>query len=322
MTKEIQEGLVSVIICVYNAGHHLRSSVESILNQSYHHLEILIVDDGSTDGCMNCISDLVDARIRIIRQTNKGKPAALNRALKEAKGEFYAVHDADDLSHRDRIYRQVACMRTYPKVAGVFCGFDLILNDHHIAPKFHVKDQAHCRRDIEMMHMPGHDPTAMYRRSLVEGMAYDEQLPIVEGFDYVLRVGEKYDMYVLGECLYSYRIHWDSVTKRDPSARMRLFQAAMRKVRLRRGLPVGENDLPPAAPSPRPRNKELDNDLVSHFMASMVDLRNSGRWTAAVKTAFNCLSLHPLDVYYYKPAAYAVAPRALISWHRARRGTV
>jgi len=319
-TREMREGLVSVIVCVYNAGEYLRSSVESVLAQTYPDLEVMIVDDGSTDGCMATIADLADPRIRILRQANAGKPSALNRALGEATGEFYAVHDADDLSHPERIARQVRCMRAHAGAAAVFCGYDLILDDRRIAPKFAAKDEARCRRDIDRMEMPGHDPTAMYRRSMVKDMQYDVELPIVEGFDYVLRVGERFAMVVLGECLYSYRIHWNTVTKRDPSARMRLFHAALQKVRARRGLPV-ESATAAMPAGGRLRNWELDNDLVSHFMASMVDLRHAGCRKTALQTALGCLRLHPLDPYYYKPAVYAVAPLSLISWHRARRGS-
>ena len=69
------------------------------------------------------------------------------------------------------------------------------------------------------------------------------------------------------------------------------------------------------------RNRQLDNDLVSHFMASMVDLRRAGQRRTALNAAFECLRLHPTDPYYYKPALYAVAPLSLITWHRTRRGT-
>src|ERR1700733_3555257 len=100
--------LVSVIMCVYNAGSYLLPAVQSVLAQTYQTIELLIVDDGSTDGCMECIQKIEDPRIRIIRQKNKGKPAAMNVALAEMRGEFYALNDADDLSHPRRIELQLA----------------------------------------------------------------------------------------------------------------------------------------------------------------------------------------------------------------------
>ena len=85
-TEERDSELVTVVICVYNAGDFLRPAVESVLNQTYTHLEVLIVDDGSTDGCLSTIQDLHDPRIRILRQENRGKPSAMNYALSEMKG--------------------------------------------------------------------------------------------------------------------------------------------------------------------------------------------------------------------------------------------
>lgn len=317
--REGNRGLVTVVICVYNAGEFLRPSVESILNQTYLNLEVLVVDDGTTDGCLSTIEDLSDPRMKILHQRNRGKPVALNHALSELRGEFYAVQDADDLSHPQRIEKQVQCMREHPGTAAVFCGHDLILNGRHVAPRFAPRDHEQCRKDVERMRMPGHDPTAMYRVSMVKGLQYDEKLPIVEGYDYVLRVGETFPILVLGECLYSYRIHWNTVTKRDPYMRYQMTRNAMQKVFERRGLVYVNSKFSEASHPGRAKNRDVDNDIVSHFMVSTVDLRHAGKWRAAAYTAVTCLMLHPLDPYYYKPAPYAVAPLWFIDWYRAKK---
>src|SRR5688572_9943650 len=106
--------VVTVIMPVFNAGNYLSSAVESILAQTWTRLELLVIDDGSTDGCMDAIADLADPRLRIIHQKNRGKPGAMNRALDEMRGEFYAIQDADDLSHPTRIEKQVRCMQENP----------------------------------------------------------------------------------------------------------------------------------------------------------------------------------------------------------------
>src|SRR5688572_5582249 len=86
------EPLVSVIICTYNAGNYLRDSITSVLSQTHRNLEILIVDDGSTDGSVEAAHDAInDERVRWLRQDNAGKPVALNRALNEVRGEYYAI---------------------------------------------------------------------------------------------------------------------------------------------------------------------------------------------------------------------------------------
>src|SRR5262249_9562297 len=157
---------------------------ESVLAQTHQNWELILIDDGSTDGCVAAIDDISDPRIRRFCQKNAGKPTAMNRGIGYARGSFYALQDADDLSHPVRLERQLACFQSNPDVAGVFCGCDLIINDRSVAPTFRLKSAADCAREIVRGEMPGHDPTAMYRLSLVNEYRYEEDLPIVEGFDY------------------------------------------------------------------------------------------------------------------------------------------
>src|SRR5690348_11092049 len=102
--------LVTVVMGAYNGGEFLRPAVLSITSQTYRNLEILIIDDGSTDGSMDSISDIKDDRLRVLRQENRGRPATLNRAMDEVTGEFYVIQDADDLSDRCRVARLVETM--------------------------------------------------------------------------------------------------------------------------------------------------------------------------------------------------------------------
>ena len=87
--------LVSVLIPVYNAGRYLVEAVESIVQQSYSNLEIIIINDGSTDGCIATLKNIQDPRIRILHQDNQGKAAALNHAFEQLKGDYFVIQDAD-----------------------------------------------------------------------------------------------------------------------------------------------------------------------------------------------------------------------------------
>src|SRR5262249_18452677 len=151
--------------------------------------------------------------------------------------------------------------------AAVYCGHDLIIDGHHLAPLARSKDVVECRRDIEAFQMPGHDPTGMYRWSMVKEFRYDPNLPIAEGFDYILRIGEQLPMLVAGECLYGYRIHSGSVTKRDPEYRDRLVREVLRRACQRRGLNFDERFPTPDAPAKR-SNRDIDNNIAAHFMES------------------------------------------------------
>ena len=97
----MKKELLSVIVPVYNAGEYLKPLIESILKQTWMLLEVILVDDGSSDGSTNVCEDFVnkDKRVKVVRQTNKGQSEARNTGLKIAKGDFIAFADHDDLLH-------------------------------------------------------------------------------------------------------------------------------------------------------------------------------------------------------------------------------
>lgn len=303
--------LVSIIMPVYNAGTYLRPAVDSILRQTYTNWELILIDDGSTDGCVATLDDISDPRIHKVRQDNTGKPVVMNRALGMARGEFYALNDADDISHPERIEHQVAALVANPAVAGVYCGHEILLGDRVLAPTFRAKSADECAKDIAGGRMPGHDPTGMYRLSMVGDMRYAEDLPVVEGFDYILRVGERFPLLVVGKCLYGYRIHPESVTKKDPARRNRLVQQVFDRMYDRRNQPRR-----PAPALSTDARRDADNDLVSHFTISVADQVMAGQRIGALRTGWAIWRMYPSSAYYAKPLLYAMMPRALMKVYR------
>lgn len=314
----VEVRLVSIIVCAYNAGPFLVPSIRSALEQTYTNLEILVVDDGSTDGSVDDAKrTFSDPRIRWFRQENSGKPVALNRALDEARGEFCAIQDADDLSKPRRIKLLLDYMDKSPEVAAVYSGHDLIIGSHVVAPTFRAKSPTACCKDIDALRMPAHDPTAMYRMSMVGGMRYSPDLPVVEGYDFILRVGEKWPMAVVGECLYSYRVHETSVTRADPARRRRLVLEVHRRAHERRSLPYRE----PQHESTISRSVEADNNLAAHFIQSVLDQRDAGYPLRGLTTGLRCSCLNPMVPHYHKALAYALVPQWVIRRIRRRHGT-
>jgi glycosyltransferase involved in cell wall biosynthesis len=303
--------LVSIIIPVYNAGEYLRPAVESIICQTYQNMEMIIVDDGSTDHCFETLSNIRDSRIKFIRQSNSGKSVALNNALRIIKGRYYAIQDADDIGCPGRIEKLAAAMEEEKELAAVFSGYDLLINSKHQAPRFFSKNQDQCRADIDCFHMPSHDPTGMYRISLVKDIQYDPTLRIGQGYDYILRVGELFPMKVIEECLYSYRIHFDSNTRHSSLKRNEMLKQVWFKAAKRRKL-----GLSAMARMEFSMHDGPDHSLTAHFMESVLDMRRKGEYWEAFRTGLAAIALNGVSLRYYKPIFYFFLPLKIIALYR------
>jgi glycosyltransferase involved in cell wall biosynthesis len=114
------EHLVTIIIPTFNRARYIKQSVGSALSQSYLNLEVIVVDDGSTDDTMAILAGFADERLHVVTQKNSGPSAAINHGLRLARGEFLALLGADDVAELPRIESQVAIMTTTQNAA-VFC---------------------------------------------------------------------------------------------------------------------------------------------------------------------------------------------------------
>jgi hypothetical protein len=119
------EALVSVVIPAYNAASTIDETLLSVRRQSYSHMEIVVVDDGSTDGTAAIITRhaINDSRIRLLHLENSGVAAARNAGIAVTGGAFVAPIDADDLWHPEKVARQMACMRAGGPETGLVYAF-------------------------------------------------------------------------------------------------------------------------------------------------------------------------------------------------------
>src|SRR3954469_1098404 len=109
---------VSVIMPVYNARAYVAEAIDSVLAQTFGDFELILVDDGSTDGSLDILRgyEKRDPRVRVISRPNTGIVGALNDGLKLARGEFIARIDADDASLPNRFEKEIAFLRAHPDV--------------------------------------------------------------------------------------------------------------------------------------------------------------------------------------------------------------
>lgn len=112
--------LVSIVMPVYQGESTIAQAVQSVLNQTYQHLELIVVNDGSTDGTLDALNRFDDERLHIITKLNEGVSIARNHGLSQASGEYFAFLDADDLWLPDKLEKDMVAMRQAADPVGLF----------------------------------------------------------------------------------------------------------------------------------------------------------------------------------------------------------
>lgn len=199
---------ISVILPVYNGQDYLTEAIDSVLSQSFSDFELIIVNDGSTDGSAAIIEKLGDSRIRFFQQSNKGLAATLNRAISLARGAYIARQDQDDVCLPSRFERQVAFLDANPDVGMVGTSAEIrVGNERTNRYLKHPVANASLKFGLLFDNHFVHS-SVMIRRSVLEGLGgYSEDSARQPPEDYELwsRVMKKYKLANLPEVLLAYR---------------------------------------------------------------------------------------------------------------------
>lgn len=197
---------------VYNGEKYLREAIDSILNQTFSDFEFLIIDDASTDMTPKILQSYDDPRIKIVRNIeNLGLTKSLNIGLKEAKGDYIARMDADDISLPERFEKQVAFLDSHPDVALVGTSAMIIDSNGTIkGTSISLSNPQH--RDFVKGNRITHG-SVMIRREIMESSGgYDEFFRRCQDFALWLKISKVRTIYNLPDILYQLRIHKDSVS--------------------------------------------------------------------------------------------------------------
>jgi glycosyltransferase involved in cell wall biosynthesis len=211
--------LVSAAIITHDRARYLGDAIESVLGQSFRDLELIVVDDGSTDDTQAVVAPYLD-RIRYVRQEHSGKAAARNAAVALAGGTYVAFCDSDDAWYRDRLERQLDAFRRSPDV-GMVHGHVAIVDERG---RELPERTARTRRIFTAAHRKGatyasyaldcrcFSSTILLRRDVFDAVGpYDPDLAI-EDYDFYLRLVRDFDVLFLDDApLAKYRAH-DSKT--------------------------------------------------------------------------------------------------------------
>jgi GT2 family glycosyltransferase len=208
--------MLSVLMPAYNAERFIESAVKSVLGQTFHNFEFLVVDDCSTDSTSQILSNVKDPRIRVLRnEKNLGIVGSLNRAASEARGNYIARIDADDLCFPTRFAKQIRFLDGNPEICLLGTGiFNLEAGRISRGRRWDNADPIFIRW---LMHLtnPIVHPSMMFRTDLLRqtGEYLIQDFKYAEDFEFTHRALKLGDISVLPERLVIYRLHAENVTR-------------------------------------------------------------------------------------------------------------
>ncbi|MFN3231287.1 MAG: glycosyltransferase family A protein [Alphaproteobacteria bacterium] len=226
--------LVTCAIPVFNGARFLKQAVESVTRQTYSNIEIIVVNDGSTDETPKIIESLGPV-VRSFRQENKGPAAARNVAIREARGEFVAFLDADDLWVPDKIEKQIACFERDPDLA--IC----TAQAEHFWEGEVADEEQQLRDSLNAPHDAGWFFSSVIRRDLFDRIGvFDESLWHLDAAEIAMRIrAEGAKLQVIPDALMRRRLHADNLSRnRTTEADERLYIIKARLQRARQAPPT------------------------------------------------------------------------------------
>ncbi len=223
---------VSVVITTYNYERFVAAAIESVLRQTVRPDEIVVVDDGSTDGTAAVVARYAAQGVRYIRQANAGAGAARNRGIRETRGDLIAFLDADDRWLPDKLARQLAHLRRYP-AAGLVTGGEWQVFGSGRAPVQVRRRPVRAARlypRILIENIIGNPSLVLVRRAcFVRLGGFDEGLPLGQDWEMWIRLARAYRVGVIDAPLIDFTQHWGSLTAGKVEERHRSNQAIRRR---------------------------------------------------------------------------------------------
>lgn len=284
MTEAGRVPLVSVLMPARNAGPYVAAAVGSILAQTVTDLEVICIDDGSTDDTLAVLRRVADedARVRVVDQGPRGLVATRNHTVQLARGRFLAINDADDLSTPDRLERQLALLGACPRV-GAVGSYMRYLRASGPADLWTTPTEPEEIRERVLERVCVSHGTMLVRREALEAVGgYRAHLAPSEDADLELRLSERCDLANIPLPLYLYRMHGGqaSVVKGAVQLRALLFARGCARER-RRGRPDPFEAL--TAPPTREdllrlglEPRQLDAEVARRFTDLLRELLHNG----------------------------------------------
>ncbi|MFC1994377.1 glycosyltransferase family 2 protein [Chloroflexota bacterium] len=203
---------ISVIMSVYNSEKYLGEAIDHILDQTFPDFDFIIVNDSSTDNSLEIIQSYIDERIRIINnKRNMGLTKSLNKAIKQARGEYIARQDADDISLPNRFEEQIRYLEKHPQVALLGTSVHRIDEYGEIFGKIKVLEKPVVKLFKGNQFNHG---SVMFRKKVINELeaGYNELFRYCQDYELWLRIAKYYEIRNLTQVLYKLRLHQENVS--------------------------------------------------------------------------------------------------------------
>lgn len=212
MIKIISKPLITVYITNYNYAKYIEKAIDSVLEQSFQNIEIIIIDDGSTDNSREIIKKYLDYnKIKIIFQQNKGLNISNNLAIKLANGKYIIRLDADDYLEKDALKIMVETLEKDDDLG-------LVFPDYYLVDANNNKKGVFVRHDfdneVELYDKPAHGACTMIRLEFLKSLGgYNEKYTCQDGYELWVKFISKYKVKNINKPLFNYRQHSSNLTK-------------------------------------------------------------------------------------------------------------
>ncbi len=314
--------LVSVIMPMRDAQAYVAQAAQSVLQERGLTLELVVVDDGSTDASRERLLALGDARVRLVDGPRRGIAACMNTGLAAARGDVVMRCDADDLYPEGRIAAQTAWLQARPQHAAV-CGPFSSMDPNGALVARLWRNDAVDEEDISHELRSGHTRThlccyAIRRSALQRGdLWFREYFETAEDIDFALRLGELGPVGFIARESYRYRLHESSITHRQREARRVFFEQTAREFarqRAERGRDALMDGCAPQAPvangsRPSAVSRQIQGMLIGGAWRALA----RGQRREAMRTAWRAVAARPQVpgpwVHLLKIALRSVVPK-------------
>lgn len=211
-----KDGLISVVLPLYNREKTIERAIRSVLDQTYNNLELIIVDDCSNDKSLDIVSSINDARIRLIKlKKNGGACKARNRGINESKGDYIAFQDSDDEWLPDKLEIQMSMLNGGGTDVN-FCAFNRISKKKCV--KIPMKDFQIPKQNSDFIKELLREnfistQTLLAKREVFRKIKFDERLPRFQDWDLAIRISSHFSISYLDKALANVYVQEDSITR-------------------------------------------------------------------------------------------------------------